>query len=252
MRYFGKRKYEGLKKRECMNLQRLDKIIATQLNISRKDAKAEIRRGNVSVEGKAVKDPSFSVDPHRAAILFKGQAVVFKEHIYIIMNKPKGVLSASTDKNRKTVVDLIPESLRRPEISPVGRLDKDTTGLLLLTDDGAFAHRVISPKSGIKKLYEAVLDGELPANAKEKFSQGIVLADGTKCLPAGIEAVSSHTALVEISEGKYHQIKRMFGVLGLGVTELKRLKIGNLCLPIELSQGECRELTCQERELVLG
>ncbi len=234
-----------------MNRQRLDKIISSQLNISRTDAKADIRRGFVSVSGEVIKNPSLSFDPESAEICYRGQAVSFKEYLYIIMNKPKGVLSASTDKNRETVVDLIPENLRRPDIAPVGRLDKDTTGLLILTDDGQFAHKVISPKSGIKKLYEAELDGEIPLSAIEAFEKGIVLADGTSCLPARLQIKASKTALVEICEGKYHQIKRMFGVVGLGVAELKRLKVGELWLPDDLKEGECRELTPEELEKIL-
>ncbi len=229
-----------------MNLQRLDKIISSQLNISRTNAKADIRKGFVSVDGVTVKDPSMAYSPEKANITYKGQAVNFKEYVYIIMNKPKGVLSASSDKNRKTVVDLVPPELKRSNLAPVGRLDKDTTGLLLITDDGQFAHKVISPKSDIKKVYEVVLDAPIPQSVAEEFSKGAVLADGTKCLPAKLEILSPLVAKVEIREGKYHQIKRMFGTVGLGVNELKRLSIGKLVLPKELKEGQCRELTVDE------
>lgn len=233
-----------------MNLQRLDKIISSQLNISRTNAKADIKKGFVSVDGVVVKNPANAYFPEKVSISYKGQAVSFKEYVYIMMNKPKGVLSATSDKNRKTVVDLVPTELKRPSLAPVGRLDKDTTGLLLITDDGQFAHRVISPKSNIKKVYEAVLDAPIPQFAIEEFSKGVVLADGTKCLPAKLEILSSNVAKVEIREGKYHQIKRMFGTIGLGVNELKRLSIGKLELPTDLKEGECRELIDIEVEKI--
>ncbi len=183
--------------------------------------------------------------------MYKGQAVNIKEHIYIALNKPKGVLSASNDKKRKTVVDLVPRNLYRMGMAPVGRLDKDTTGLLLITDDGQFAHRVISPKNGISKLYEVLLDGEIPQSAIGDFEKGIILADGTRCLSANLQILEKNKARVEIMEGKYHQIKRMFGVVGLGVTELKRLRIGEYALPLDLAEGECIELTSQDLERVL-
>lgn len=233
-----------------MNLQRLDKIISSQLNISRTNAKADIRKGFVSVDGVTVKDPTNAYSPEKVSITYKGQAVNFKEYVYIIMNKPKGVLSASSDKNRKTVIDLIPPELKRLNLSPVGRLDKDTTGLLIITDDGQFAHRVISPKSDIKKVYEVVLDAPVPQSAVEQFSKGVALADGTKCLPAKLQILSPFVAKVEIREGKYHQIKRMFGTVGLGVNELKRLSIGKLALPTELKEGQCRELTEDELQKI--
>lgn len=228
-------------------MQRLDKIIASQFNISRTDAKTQIRRGQATVNGEVVRDPAFSVCPEKDSITLGGQALNFKKFIYIVMNKPKGVLSASSDKKRQTVVDLVPKELRRPNICPVGRLDKDTTGLLILTDDGQFAHKVISPKSDIKKVYEVTLDGEITQDAADKFAEGIVLHDGTKCLPAGLEIINRNIVKVEIREGKYHQIKRMFGVIGLGVNELKRLSIGDFTLPSDLKEGECREMT--ERQI---
>lgn len=234
-----------------MNLQRLDKIIASQFNISRTDAKSKIKRRQVSVNGEVVRDPAFSVCPEKDLITLGGQAVAFKKFVYIVMNKPKGILSASSDKNRQTVVDLVPKEIRRPNICPVGRLDKDTTGLLILTDDGQFAHKVISPKSDIKKVYEVTLDGEISPDAIDKFADGLILHDGTKCLPAGLEIINRNKARVEIREGKYHQVKRMFGVIDLGVNELKRLSIGDLTLPPDLKEGECREMTEKQIQMIL-
>ena len=232
-------------------MQRLDKIIASQFNISRTDAKSKIKRRQVSVNGEVVRDPAFSVCPEKDLITLGGQAVAFKKFVYIVMNKPKGILSASSDKNRQTVVDLVPKEIRRPNICPVGRLDKDTTGLLILTDDGQFAHKVISPKSDIKKVYEVTLDGEIPPDAIDKFADGLILHDGTKCLPAGLEIINRNKARVEIREGKYHQVKRMFGVIDLGVNELKRLSIGDLTLPPDLKEGECREMTEKQIQMIL-
>lgn len=235
-----------------MNLQRLDKIIASQLNISRSDTKSDIRKGFVTVDGITVRDPSALFCPDKVSISHRGQAVKFKEHIYVVLNKPKGVLSASNDKKRKTVVDLVPDCLYRSGLAPVGRLDKDTTGLLIITDDGQFAHKVISPKSDISKVYEVLLDADIPVSAVEEFSRGVALSDGTRCLPAKLEILESRLARVEIKEGKYHQIKRMFGVVGLGVVELKRLSIGGFNLPKELNEGECRELTSEELSQIIA
>ncbi len=234
-----------------MNLQRLDKIISSQFNISRTTAKGDIRKGLVTVSGDTVRDPAVSVCPENTKITYRGQAVSFKKHIYIAMNKPKGVLSASNDKKRKTVVDLVPDNLYRQGLFPVGRLDRDTTGLLLITDDGQFAHRVISPKSDIKKVYEALLDAPIPQSAVDEFLNGVILADGTKCLPAVLEILEPKRARVEIREGKYHQIKRMFGTVDLGVNELKRISIGGFALPKNLNEGECREMTVEELKIIL-
>lgn len=233
-----------------MNSQRLDKIISSQLNIPRGMARTQIHRGKVTVDDLICRDPSLKVDVDTAQITYKGQAVAYKEHLYLVLNKPKGIISASNDKNRETVVDLVPETLRRPNLSPVGRLDRDTTGLLLITDDGDFAHKIISPKSEILKTYEAELDGEITQETVKKFAEGIVLADGTKCKSANLEIITPTKARVKISEGKYHQIKRMFGIAELGVNELTRLSIGAFHLPRDLKEGECRELTETEINLL--
>ena len=231
-------------------MQRLDKIISSQFNISRSVARTAVRRGKVTVGGEVVRDPSYSTDPEKEQIAYCGQALKYKKHIYLVLNKPKGVLSASTDKNRQTVVDLVPENLKRAGLAPVGRLDRDTTGLLLITDDGEFAHKVISPKSEILKTYDVVLDGEITPNVKEEFLNGITLVDGTKCKSALLEITAPKKARVKISEGKYHQIKRMFGVLGLGVEDLKRVSVGNFSLPLDIKEGECREITQEEKNSI--
>ena len=230
-----------------MNIKRLDKIISTQYGISRSITKAIIHRGKVKVDGVVVRDPSMQVDIDSVSIEYRGQALSYKEHIYIIMNKPKGVLSASEDKTRETVVDLVPTELKRQGLFPVGRLDRDTTGLLIITDDGDFAHNVISPKKNITKTYLVTLDGDITQEMIKAFGDGVVLADGTRCKSAILKRKEKNIAEITITEGKYHQIKRMFGVVGLGVNELKRIALGNLKLPDDLPEGEAKELSEAEK-----
>lgn len=231
---------------------RLDKFISSQLNISRKEARAAILRGRAAVDGTTVRAADFKIDENADSVTFDGQALSYKKHIYIIMNKPRGVLSASDDKRQRTVIDLIPENLRRNGLFPVGRLDKDTTGLLIITDDGDFAHRVLSPKKEIFKTYIAVLDGEITPDMPEKFLNGIVLADGTKCRRAFLRRVDKNTAEIKICEGKFHQIKRMFGTVGLGVNALERTAIGNFYLPEDLPQGACSETDSEALESIFS
>ena len=231
---------------------RLDKFISSQLNISRKDARAAILRGRAAVDGATVRAADFKIDENADSVTFDGQALSYKKHIYIIMNKPRGVLSASDDKRQPTVIDIIPEKLRRNGLFPVGRLDKDTTGLLIITDDGDFAHRVLSPKKEIFKTYIAVLDGEITPDMPEKFLNGIVLADGTKCRRAFLSRVDKNTAEIKICEGKFHQIKRMFGTVGLGVNALERTAVGNFHLPEDLPQGACSETDSEALESIFS
>ena len=225
-----------------MNKQRLDKIISSQFNLSRREARRAVKIGEVTVDGMIIKDFGYQADIDTQKIEYKGNSMEYKEHLYIIMNKPKGVISASEDKQKETVIDLVPEHLRRPTLFPVGRLDKDTTGLLLITDDGDFSHNLLSPKKNITKTYHAVLDGDITDEMCEIFAKGVVLADGTKCREAELKRIGNCQAEIKISEGKYHQIKRMFGVVGLGVNELSRIAIGGLTLPENLEVGQAREL----------
>ncbi len=228
-----------------MEIIRIDKYISVACGISRNDAKALIRKGTVSVNGSPVKKSDEKVS-NSDTVFVNGEQVVYKRYVYLVMNKPMGVLSASTDKRAKTVIDLVPEQYRHYDLFPVGRLDKDTTGLLLITNDGDFAHRIISPKSNTDKLYHVVLDGRVTEEHIFAFANGVILADKTECMPAKLRALEGFQALVTIREGKYHQVKRMFGTVGLGVNKLKRLSIGGLSLPEDLSEGECRELRVDE------
>ena len=220
---------------------RLDKFISSQLNISRKDARTAILRGRAAVGGATAKAVDFKIDENADTVTLDGQALSYKKYIYIVMNKPRGVLSASEDTRQRTVIDLIPEDLRRNGLFPVGRLDKDTTGLLIITDNGDFAHRVLSPKKEIFKTYIAVLDGDITPDMPEKFLNGVILSDGTRCRKAFLKRVDKNTAEIKICEGKYHKIKRLFGTVGLGVNALKRTAVGNFRLPENLPEGACSE-----------
>ena len=231
--------------------ERFDKIIATQFNVSRKDARQSIRKGLALVDGQVVKEPSLVLDVE-SEITFCGKKLEFKQFVYILMNKPKGVISASSDNNKKTVVDLVPPELKRNGLFPVGRLDKDTTGLLIITDDGDFAHKAISPKNNVYKTYIASLDGEVTQQMVESFAEGITLADGTVCRKAFLTPLDEKRAQIKICEGKYHQIKRMFGTVGLGVNELERVAFGDLKLPQGLKQGQCIALKSQEISLIFA
>ncbi len=234
-----------------MESVRIDKYLSVALAVSRTEAKGLLKQKCVCINGKAVTRPETKVEDSDE-VTVRGKTVTYKKYIYLVMNKPKGVLSASSDKQAKTVIDLVPSCYRHYELFPVGRLDKDTTGLLLITNDGDFAHRVISPKSGIDKLYHVVLDGRVTEEHISLFEKGVTLADGTLCMPAALTVLKECEALIKIREGKYHQVKRMFGVVGLGVNELCRLSVGKLSLPSELKEGECRELTEEELHKVMA
>lgn len=226
-----------------MKAERLDKIIATQFNISRSEARIAIRRGKVCVNEEVCRDFSAAFSPKTDKFSLNGITMEYRKHVYLVMNKPSGVVSASEDKKAKTVVDLVEGELKRPGLFPVGRLDKTTTGLIILTDDGAFGHKVISPKSNIPKTYIVGLDGDVSEEICRKFGEGIILASGELCKPAKCERTGDCEARVTITEGKYHQIKRMFGTFGLGVNTLRRESIGKLVLPDDLAEGEYREYT---------
>lgn len=231
-----------------MKKQRLDKFISNQLLLSRSVVRSGVLKGKAAVNGIVVRNAGTIIDADDDSVTYEGTVIGYKEYVYILMNKPRGVLSAANDKSRQTVVDLVPEQIKRQGLFPVGRLDKDTTGLLLITDDGVFAHNCISPKKAISKSYIASLDGDVDDDMIKSFKAGITLADGTRCKPAVLERISENTARIIITEGKYHQIKRMFGTIGLGVNALHREAIGGLALPDGLNAGECIEMTKAELE----
>ena len=226
--------------------QRLDKLISSQGSITRKEAQQMIKDGRVKVDGIQIRDRGAHVDPETAFVEIDGKPFALEKFVYLMLNKPKGVVSATNDRNAKTVVDLAPEEYKGRNLFPAGRLDMTTTGFVLLTDDGDFAHRILSPKNHIEKTYEARLAEAVTDEQLKVVAEGIVLGDGTECLPAKLKILEDgDNPLVEIKicEGKYHQIKRMFAAAGNGVIELKRTKMGSLELDPELPEGVCKKLT---------
>lgn len=234
--------------------QRLDRTVAGQANLTRSEAKALIRRGAVQVNGKVVRDGGCGVDWDRDTVEVEGTPLRLTQHLYLMLNKPKGVVSATQDQRFATVLDLVPQPLRRRGLFPAGRLDKDTTGFVLITDDGEFAHRILSPKRHVVKTYLAQVDGPIGPEVVEGFARGVDIRGEYTTLPARLEVAQrlpgGDVGRVMICEGMYHQIKRMFQAFGLRVVELRRVKMGALELDPRLAEGECRELTPQELELV--
>lgn len=233
--------------------QRLDKAIAMQGSLSRSEVKTLIRKGAVTVNGQVVKNSDFGVDFDRDTVAVQGKELSLSMHIYLMLNKPKGVVSASEDKKLPTVVDLVPKELWRKGLFPAGRLDKDTTGFVLITDDGEFAHDILSPKKHISKTYHALVNGTITDEMVEGFAKGVTIGEDFT-LPASLKKISSEEqgdwGEVILKEGMYHQIKRMFGAYGLKVLELKRVQMGKLPLDPNLEEGKCRELTAEELRLV--
>ena len=231
----------------CVRMMRLDKLVSNIGNISRQEARRQIAAGAVCVDGAVITQPEHKVDETACAVTLSGTPLTYRKYRYFMMDKPAGVLTATTDRDQKTVVDLLPEELRRLQLVPAGRLDKDTTGLLLLTNDGDFVHRVISPRHHVPKVYYAETDGTPTAADAERFAAGMTLADGTRCLPARLELLDTPNACrVTIREGKYHQVKRMLAACGTPVVKLRRLSIGGLLLDNLLTSGGYRELTAAE------
>ena len=234
-------------------MERIDKIIASQGQYSRKEVKALIAKGRVAVDGSPVKSSSDKADPAMAKITIDGKPLNFKRHVYLMLNKPAGVVSATQDSKEKTVLDLI-KGEKRKDLFPVGRLDKDTVGLLLLTNDGELAHRLLSPAKHVDKVYFARVKGLVDKQDVELFATGVDIGDEKPCLPAELTVKrldpESGESEVEICirEGRFHQVKRMFQAVGKEVLFLKRLKMGELCLDECLNPGEYRELTEEEKE----
>ncbi|MCC8075404.1 MAG: 16S rRNA pseudouridine(516) synthase [Clostridiales bacterium] len=231
---------------------RLDKLLADTGLWSRKEARDLIRRGQVTVDGAVVKQPEAKVDPAQSSLTAAGQPVVWQKYTYIMMNKPGGVLTATEDRRQPTVLDLLPQELRRKQLRPVGRLDKDTEGLLLLTDDGALAHRLLAPKSHVDKVYYAETEGTVDEDDVAAFAAGMTLGDGLVCQSAGLERLGPDRCLVTLREGKFHQVKRMLAARGKPVQYLKRLSMGALTLDEALEPGAWRPLTEEETRKVKG
>ena len=232
-------------------MERLDKIISATGKKSRREVREMVRQGRVLVDGKPAPAADMKVDPQTAVILLDGEPLGYEKFTYVMLHKPAGVLTATEDRRQETVLDLLPPELRRRALSPVGRLDKDTEGLLLLTNDGQLAHRLLSPKSHVDKVYYARVDGALEPGDIAAFAAGITLGDGLSCLPAKLELLNvgaQSEVLVTVCEGKFHQVKRMLASRGTPVIYLKRLSMGTLTLDEGLKAGEYRLLTAQEIE----
>lgn len=220
---------------------RLDKYLSDSAAGSRREVRDWIRAGRVSVGGTVVMRPEQKVDTS-SAVTLDGNPLPYKAYLYLMLDKPEGLITATEDKRQRTVLDLLPPELRGKGLFPVGRLDKDTSGLLLLTNDGDFAHRVTSPKKGVSKRYYAVVDGVPDEEDAAAFREGLTLGDGTRCLPAGLECSGGSECWVTVQEGKYHQVKRMLASRGKPVLRLRRLSIGGLELDPSLGPGGLRQL----------
>ena len=236
-------------------MERLDKIIAGTGKYSRREVKELVRQGRGVVDGRLASSPEEKVDADAACLLVDGQSLDCRRYTYLMLHKPAGVLSARGDGRQQTGLDLLPPELRKRDLSPVGRLDKDTEGLLLLTNHGELTHRLLSPRYHVDKVYYARVEGVLTAADTAAFAGGMVLADGLECLPAGLEILSAgpegSEGLVTLREGKFHQVKRMLAACGKPVTYLKRLSMGPLRLDEALAPGAFRPLSDREIHTLL-
>ena len=231
-------------------MERLDKVMAATGRWSRREVKDLVRQGRVLVDGRCASTSDEKVDPDAAEIRVDGEVISHEKYTYVMLHKPAGVLSATEDSRQATVLDLLPAAWRKKGLSPVGRLDKETEGLLLLTDDGELTHRLLSPKYHVDKLYYAQVEADLEESDIQAFAQGMTLGDGLVCLPAGLEILSKRECLVTLREGKFHQVKRMLASRGKPVVYLKRLAMGPLRLDESLEKGGYRRLTQEEVRLL--
>lgn len=236
-----------------MALERLDKIIASTGRWSRREVKNLIRQGRVLVDGVPPRSGEEKADPESAEIMVNGETITYRRYTWVMLNKPAGYLSATEDGRGKTVLDLLPPELQKQKLFPVGRLDKDTEGLLLLTNQGDLAHDLLSPRHHVDKVYYTRVAGRLTQEDCDAFAAGMTLDDGLVCLPAGLEILSAGAeseARVTLREGKFHQIKRMLAQRGKPVVYLERIAMGNLPLDPALERGKFRFLTAKEVELL--
>ncbi len=230
---------------------RIDKYICDTINITRAQAKRRIAQGRVTLDGKGVCSGSVQTCAD-SVVTLDGVRLIYRKYVYIMLNKPRGVVSAATDKHSKTALDLLCDSDRRADLFIAGRLDKDTSGFLLITNDGTFAHELLSPVKHVYKTYEVTLAHGDFSGYERRFEEGITLDNGYTCKPARFYSDGSNRCTVEIREGKFHQIKRMFQALGNEVVALKRTAIAGVYLDSTLSEGQYRELTDVEYEQILN
>lgn len=230
-------------------MERLDKFLCDSGAGTRSQVKLILKQGRVLVDGKTEKDGSRKIDPQVNQICLDGESLCGKRRLVVMLNKPEGYVTATEDKNDKTVMELLPAQYRYLDLKPVGRLDKATEGLLLFTNDGDLLHRLISPKKEVPKIYYARHESTATEEDVAAFAAGLTLRDGLKCLPAKLEPLGAGESLITVCEGKYHQVRRMMASRGMTVAYLERRQEGMLSLG-DLPRGEVRELTCQELELL--
>ena len=237
-------------------MERLDKVLSNLGYGTRKEIKQVVRKGLIEVNGEIVKDNGMQIDPEVDKVLVNGEEIFYRKYIYLMMNKPDGVISATFDNRDETVIDLLEIEHQVFEPFPVGRLDKDTVGLLLLTNDGELNHRLISPKWKVDKVYYAKIDKKVTEADIKKFKNGITLDDGYTCKEAKLEILESSDSgsevMITIQEGKFHQVKRMFEAVDKSVVYLKRVEFGTLQLDEDLEECEYRELTEEEVAILKG
>jgi len=232
---------------------RIDKFVSLSGFGSRKEAKAILKSGGVTVDGVVVKNPQTRINPDVSVVYVGGELIEYEKYVYLMMNKPDGVISATYDEDEKTVIDLLDEKFQWFDLFPVGRLDKDTTGLLILSNDGGFAHRALSPKKHVKKVYRAEISGEILDRHITAFAAGVVLDDGYRCMSAILSVIPGSTrdlAEIIIREGKFHQVKRMFEAVGLSVITLKRVTFAGIWLDESLAPGAYRRLDEAEMQII--
>ena len=237
-----------------MAKERVDKVLSNMGFGSRREIKEKMKKKLVTVNGEMISDPGFKVDPDEDKIIIEGEEVFYRKYIYLMMNKPQGVVSATFDNHDQTVIDLLPFDYKAFDPAPVGRLDKDTVGFLLITNDGELNHKLLSPRSHVDKVYYAYLEKEASEEDISAFEKGVVLSDGYKCMPAGLKIGDDDKkeVYVTLREGKFHQVKRMFHARDNEVTYLQRIAFGPLGLDEELEEGDFRELTEEELEALIN
>ncbi len=226
---------------------RIDKFISEQAGVSRSDAKTMIKRAQITVNGALVKSADAKIDPDNDKVTICGREVVYRKNLYIMLNKPDGVVCATRDGLSETVLELLPEELRRKGLFPAGRLDKDTEGFVFITDDGALAHNMLSPKNHVEKEYIVTLEQPSEERYIDIFASGMTIDGGEECLPAKLMLTDDpHVVRLVLHEGKFHQVKRMMQAVGNKVVHLKRVRMGGIKLDPALESGECREITAEE------
>lgn len=226
---------------------RIDKFVSEQAGVSRSDAKTMIKKSQICVNGKAVRSADTKIDPVNDRVTVCGREIAYREFLYIMLNKPDGVVCATRDGLSSTVLELLPQEFRRKGLFPAGRLDKDTEGFVFITDDGALAHKMLSPKNHVEKEYVVTLERPAEERYIDIFASGMTIDGDEKCLPAGLTLTEDpHVVRLVLHEGKYHQVKRMAEAVGNRVAHLKRVRMGGIELDPELDFGECREISPEE------